>query len=500
MGRVDPRLWVGLVGLAVLAFAVRFAGLAMGGGLSGHIGLDDGTYFAGALTFVSGRLPYRDFNTLHPPGLLYLLAPFAQVGAITTEMQGLVLARLAFMVLGAVNTFLIGLVGARVGRGTALCSAALYAVWILPMQGERSTLLIAPQVTAMLVALLALTGRNAAELTTRRVTAAGIAIGITGALQIWAVVPATVILIWLVLQLRARVRDAVRVALTYVLSGVVTAALLLGPLLLAAGPSMIQMIIFAQASRTGVYVKGPLARLRALTGLDTGLLGVHVPTAIVLALVVAATALVLVVAYRRPAIRLWLAIAASELAFIMAMPLFINHYRGWPAPVMALCLGAASAYGLERVPRPRRYLGGVAVALVLVVLATTSLQPTGSRIRLDADTPDLSAARCVIADEGYLAIRTQTLLRSLRNGCRVLPNPRSLSHINNAATGGQALKRKDQDLYQLESIDYFTSADVVLLGQLDRDGFTDATLAAIRAAYPFETKIGRVQILRRDSP
>ena len=190
--------------MAILAFAIRFIGLAFGGGLDGRVALDDGTYFAGALTFVNGRLPYLDFNTLHPPGLLYLLAPFAQIGSLTTEVHGLVLARLAFMILGAVNTVLVGLVGARVGRGTALGAAALYAVWILPMLGERSTLLVAPQATAMLVALLALTGRGVGELTTRRVAAAGIAIGVTGALQIWAVMPATVILAWLVLRTRAR--------------------------------------------------------------------------------------------------------------------------------------------------------------------------------------------------------------------------------------------------------------------------------------------------------
>ena len=497
-GRRDVRLIAGLLGLAVLAFAIRFVGLAFGGGLDSRIYLDDGTYFAGAIAFVNGRMPYRDFSILHPPGLLYVLAPFAQIGTMTTEMTGLVLARLAFMILGAVNTALVGLVGARVSRATGLAAAALYAVWILAMTGERSTMLLAPQVMAMLVALLALTGRSAAELTTRRVAVAGVAIGITGAVQIWAAIPAIVILAWLILQTRSRGRDAVRVAAIYVLSGAATTALLLSPTLLAAGPRMFQMIIFAQATRIRGFSTVPVSRLRILEGMDALPLGIHVSPAAVLLLTVAGAGLVLLVARRVPAVRLWAAIAASQLAVIMLMPVFLVHYRGWPAPLMALCLGAVVAYGLEQLPAHRRAIGATAYTVVLVLLATTSLRPAGSRPFLDSDMPDLSAARCVIADEGYVAIRTHTLVRALQNGCRVVPNPRSFSHLNNALSGGPALAKTQQDQYQQDSIVYYTSADVVLLSQLQNDGLTDATMAALRAEFPFEEQVGKVLVLRRE--
>lgn len=500
-GRRDVRLVAGLLGLAVLAFAIRFAGLAFGGGLDSRIELDDGTYFAGAILFVNGRMPYRDFSILHPPGLLYVLAPFAQIGTLTTEMTGLVLARLAFMILGALNTVLVGLVGARVSRTTGLAAAALYAVWVLPMSGERATLLIAPQVTPMLVALLALTARSAAELTTRRVAVAGVAIGITGAVQIWAAIPAMVILIWLIQQTRSDRRDAVRVGATYVLSGAATAALLLSPTLLAAGPRMFQMIIFAQATRVHGLTTNPVQRLRFLEGMEAGLLGIHVPVAVVLLLAVVVPGLVLLVAWRVPAVRLWAAIAASEIAVVMVMPIFLTHYRGWPAPLMALCLGAVVAYGLERLPAHRRPIGVVAYAVVLVLLTTTSLRkPGGQRLALEAVMPDLSTARCVIADEGYVAIRTNTLVRSLQNGCHVVPNPRSISHVYDATSGRRARPKTKQDEYQQNTLAYFTSADVVLLSQLRNDGLTDATMAALRAEFPYERQIGKVLELRRDPP
>ena len=118
------------------------------------------------------------------------------------------------------------------------------------------------------------------------------------------------------------------------------------------------------------------------------------------------------------------------------MPLFLSHYRGWPAPVIALCLGAAVAYGIERVPAHRRRIGVAAYVWPSLILATTSVRPAGTRTTLDADNPDLSAARCVIADEGYIAIRTHTLVRSLHNGCRVVPNPRSISHLEQCPQRG----------------------------------------------------------------
>jgi hypothetical protein len=495
----DGGLIAGLLGLAGLAVAIRFVGLAFGGGLDSRITLDDGTYFAGAIAFVNGRMPYRDFSILHPPGILYVLAPFAQNGTATTETTGLVLARLAFMLLGGVNTALVGLIGARVSRPTGLAAAALYAVWILPMTGERSTLLIAPQVTPMLVALLALTGRSAAELTTRRVAVAGVAIGVTGAVQIWAAIPAVVILAWLIVETRSRRRDAARVAATYVLSGAASAALLLLPTLLAAGPRMVQMIIFAQATRVHGLQTDFVSRMRFLEGLETRPLGIEVPAAAVLLLAVAATGLVLFVARNLPAVRLWAAITASQVAVIMLMPVFLTHYPGWPAPLMVLCLGAVVADGISRMPARRRAIGSASYAVAIVLLATISLaRPDGRRLPVDASLPELATARCVIADEGYVAIRTETLVRSLRNGCPVVPNPRSYSQFFNATSGGPALPKRNQDDYQQLSLDYYTSADVVLLSQLGQDGLTDATMAALRAEFPYQTWIGEILELRRE--
>ncbi|HEX3264129.1 MAG TPA: hypothetical protein VHR16_00555 [Candidatus Limnocylindrales bacterium] len=495
--RRDVRLVAALLGLAALAFAIRFGGLAFRGLLDARISLDEGTYFAGAIAFVNGRLPYRDFSILHPPGLLYVLAPFAQLATLTTEMSGLQVARVAFMLLGALNTFLVGLVGARVNRATGVAAAALYAVWILPINSERSTVLIVPQVVPMLVALLALTGRSAAELTNRRVAVAGAAIGVTGVVQIWAAVPAIVILAWLVLRTRGRGREALRAPLVFVLSGAVTAGLLLIPMLLAAGPRMVQMIIFAQATRVHGLQTNITSRLQYLEGLEGTPLGVTVPAPAVLLLGVAGLAVILLAAWKRPAVRLWAAIVGSQVAVIMVLPIFLEHYRGWPAPLLALCLGAAVAMALSWLPSGRRALGYGAYAAVLLLFATITLaRPGGAQVPVRADMPELLAARCVIADEGYVALRTQTLVRSLRNGCTIVPNPRSFAQLFNATNGTKSPKTAQAE-YQQHTLEYFSSADVLLLAQVRQDGLTEATMAALRAEFPYETTMGPVLELRR---
>src|SRR4051794_41150937 len=192
-----------LAGLAVLAFLVRLIPLLLGGGLVASMNYDDGVYFGSAIALVHGRIPYRDFLLLHPPGILYLLSPFAALGYLIGDANALAIMRLAFMLLGAVNTVLVTLVGASAGRLAALSAGALYAVWAVPSVVERTSWLIAPQTTLLLLALLVLArGGEPGGPGRRRLVAVGGLIGLAVGFQIWAVVPFAVILGWLIIGLR----------------------------------------------------------------------------------------------------------------------------------------------------------------------------------------------------------------------------------------------------------------------------------------------------------
>ncbi len=134
-----------------LAFVLRLLPVLNGGGLYGLNDYDDGVYFGAAVALVHGSIPYRDFLLLHPPGILYVLAPFAALGNLVGDATAFAAARLAFMLLGAANAGLVALVAGRIGRRAALFAGVLYAVWPVAANVERTTWLIAPQNTLLLL-------------------------------------------------------------------------------------------------------------------------------------------------------------------------------------------------------------------------------------------------------------------------------------------------------------------------------------------------------------
>ncbi len=100
------------------------------GGLRGIIGYDCGVYFAGADALIHGRMPYRDFTMVHPPGITLVLTPFAALTNWGTDWQAFVVATVAFCVLGGVNAVLIVVVCRKFGfsslaAGSGGCSTRL---------------------------------------------------------------------------------------------------------------------------------------------------------------------------------------------------------------------------------------------------------------------------------------------------------------------------------------------------------------------------------------
>ena len=506
-GRDRPRryLILGLVGLALVAFLVRLVPVLIGGGLTGKLGFDDTVYFSAATAFVEGRLPYRDFNSLHPPGIFYLLSPFAALGGVTGESTAFATARVAFMVLGAVNTILVALVARRAGMLAAICAAVLYALWVVPAQWERTTYLVAPQGTLLLIALLLLTGRPRGELTARRVAVAGAAIGLAGAIQVWTVVPAAVVFGWLLVTFRGEPQRMLRLAGAYVAGGVATVLVLLLPFLVVTGPRMIQMFVFTQLGRTGEFHTGRAERLRLLEGVPVrSQLANLIPDAAVILVFLAVAALVVAVAWKRREIRLWVAILAAQTAFLMITPVFYPHYGGWIAPQAALALGATLATGIDLVggrfgPTGRRLAIGI-VAVGFLGLGLVSLRPDGEAVALSPSTPDLSGAPCVTADAPIALIRTETLRRSLENGCELLLNPNSLSHVFNASREGGKLPRRRLPEYQQAMADYYGSSDAVLILRPNKASLSAETWAAIKAQLPIERQVGPVTVLLRSEP
>ena len=231
-----------VAGAAVLAAGVRAVILAHSGGLSGLLGYDQGVYFSAAEALAWGRLPYRDFLFLHPPGVIVALAPLGALARLTHDSWGIELARVAAILLGAVNAGLVALAARRAGLAAAATAAAFYAVW-RPVAVTETETRLEPFVSLGLLVALAVLATPPGRVRRRALVSAGCALGFALTVKIWAVVPVLVISVWFVARFGRRA--AVWVLGPLVATGVVVCL----PFLLAAPSSMVRMVVVDQLSR-----------------------------------------------------------------------------------------------------------------------------------------------------------------------------------------------------------------------------------------------------------
>jgi hypothetical protein len=190
--RLRSSVWrtAGLAAVVAAAgFLMRIVPLLLGGGLHSYGRYDDGVYYTAAESLTFGRIPYRDFVFLHPPGLVLLLTPFAALGRLTSDPTGLAVGRVAFMAVGALNAVLIAMLAKRWSWIAAALSGLLYACWMPAIYGEQSTLLEPLATTAVLTALLLMVRPGVEELTRRAEILAGVALGIGVSIKIWYATP-----------------------------------------------------------------------------------------------------------------------------------------------------------------------------------------------------------------------------------------------------------------------------------------------------------------------
>ena len=504
---VDRTLLLQLAGLAVAAFLIRLVPMLLSGGLRGFVDYDDGVYMGTSLALVEGRVVYRDFPMLHPPGIVYVLSPFAALSWLVSDSTAFAAARVGFMVLGGLNTFLVGLVGSRAGRWTALAAAALYAVWVIAARVERSTWLIAPQTALLLLALLALTyPRSAASppVTWRKALLVGALIGAACAIQIWGVVVAAVVFVWLFLRVVRQPGGWLRPMVAYALGGVGAVAILFLPFLAAAGETMLRLVIVDQLGRG---VSGPPipARIRQMEGLPSGVAD-HVAGGAI-PLVIAAVVLVAVlwVAWRRPVVRLWVALFLAQTLFLLITPSYFGHYSGWMAAAAALSIGGSVA-ALVDLPglsvRASRAIGGVYVAGLACMLVASvwpgllGFSPPSTKFPSRAVAELIADARCPTSDNPTVLILTNTLQRVLDNGCPLLISPTGVSYDSDRNLHGKDRARIRQVEFQAIMRDYFGGSDAaVFIRPASALSLTEATWAPIRAHLPIERRIGDIRIL-----
>ncbi len=481
-------------GIVALAFLVRLVPVLATGGLHGDFTYDDGVYFGSAVALVHGRIPYRDFLLLHPPGILYVLAPFAVLGNVTGSATALAIARVAFMALGAVNTGLVMVVARRWSRRAAIAAGLLYAVMPAAVLVERTTWLIAPQNTLLLLALAVLLHAQASGIPPgpRRSALSGALAGLAVGVQIWGIVPLGVMLTWLAFTSRRAADGWLGRTAAFGAGAVFAVGAVWLPFLLLAGEPLLRYVLVDQLGRPPVH-GSIVVRLRALEGLPLN--GRGVPSAIVVSVFTALVASITWGGWRRPEVRLPVLLAGAQMLVLFVVPPFA-HYAGWIAPTGALAVGGTiAALVPSGARRPRRWaVAGVCATGFTFLLLLAAVHGNPVHIDVASIRADLAGARCVVADSPVLLIETGELERALDNGCPLLLDPSGTSYDVGRGTG---LPRGQNAAYQQTMTAYYSEADAVLLVREDHDVFSPASWAAIRGALPRETTRGGVTVLVR---
>jgi len=494
-------IWL-LGGISTLAFVVRIFPVLVAGGLLGLQGYDDGVYFGAASALVHGRIPYRDFLLLHPPGIVLSLTPFAALGAIVGDPTAFAAARVAFIGLGALNATLVALVAGRYVRLAGLIGGALYAVWNTSANAERTADLLALENALLLLGLLAIAGRG--RITPMWAALAGIALGLAITVHLWQGASAAILFWWVLVRARGNGWDRARPGLAFIAAASITLGLVCLPFLLAAPERMVGYVLLDQVGRpsTGVGLTDRLLELAGLARVTT-VPAVVRPLFSSGALSVAAVGglvVVLATAWRRAWTRPWAAMAIAQVFIVLVTPSFFHDYPAFAAPATTLVLGTAAAAAMGILMRRGAWptLASAFIVVALVALAGSSMvRRQGDRLSLAAIEQDISQARCVSSDTPALMVLTSALKRDLEAGCAVVLDPTGTSYDTDRGrltAGSVTASRQGAPGYQHAMLDWYTSGDAALFARTSANGLTPATDAAIRQRLPLLLQRGIVSI------
>jgi hypothetical protein len=457
-GSRHALLVVGVVALMALAFAVRLRLLLHGAAIAASDGYDDGVYYAAADALVHGRLPYRDFLLLHPPGIVVVLAPFAALGAVLGDPVGVTLARLAFLGVGAMSTGLIAVLALRHSRTAAVVAGVGAAVFFPLAYSERSTLL-EPVGTALLLWSLLVSWRRPGR---RGALLAGLLAGCAIDVKIWYVVPV------LVLGL-LRERDRGR----YLLGAGVAAAAVALPFLVAAPVAMVREVVLDQLGRPGSDGLHVVIHRLTVIGSDPRIVGASVEARrqgeVLAALVLVLVGITALAAWRVRWARVLVLLAGATVLVLLLSPSFFPHYVAFAAPWMLLVLGVGTAE-LGRRVRSRPAAAVAALLPLAVVVAVNAPMDLSSRTRPQpaaaVHAAMIGRSGCVLSDDPGLLADAGLLSRDLRQGCPLWPDVTGWTYDRDRMVrNGHVVARVADHRWQQDVMRYLLSGRYVILNR-----------------------------------
>ena len=477
----------------VVALANRLVPVLRGGGLSGVLGYDDGVYYAGAVALVHGRLPYRDFLLLHPPGVLLALAPVAAVGRWAGEVVGWEVSRLVWMLMGCCTSLLVVKILRPLGSGPAIAAGLAYAMFPGAVLVERTTLLegLANFCLAGALALLA----GPFESAPRRLGGGRSGRGgpwrprpgtarVRGRVKISYLVPLTVVCGFAFVALGWRCGAAIVAG-----AGVVIGAVSL-PFILAAPSAMWRMVVLDQIGRNREGDAGVIRRLADIVTMDhapRGGIGLAVGPVIIVVLVV-------VCLWSGPCGGSGLRsdLVGHDHPDAGISDLF-PHYLGAVAVPGAMVLGGAVDRFRGGLPfrrqthRPRhrrRHRLGADLVSLAVIQSGDSVPVT------KLATVVQPAAGCITADDPNVLLALGVVGRNAQRECELVIDLGGYSHD---LSRGTAISRRRNVQWQQFAVRYLGSGQFAVVTRFgEGNGFSTSTAKEVQS-WPVLVRRGRLR-------
>jgi hypothetical protein len=477
-----------------LALANRLLPVLRGGGLAGVLGYDDAVYYAGAVGLVHGRLPYRDFLLLHPPGVLVALTPVAAWGRWVGETAGWEASRLVWMLLGCATSLVVVAVLLPLGRTAAAVGGGFYAVFPGAVLVERTTLVegltnlcLAVSLALLIRALRSVPVPAASADVAQRVSrttlaAVGVVLGLSTAVKIWGVVPLVTVTVFVGIVL------GVRQALVIMLGAAAASTVICLPFFLAAPTQMWRMVVLDQLGRDqGTDLLRRAAEIATMDRLTGG--GAFVAIAVV----VAGAVICSVVSWRVRPFRIIVPVLAATVSLLVAAPIFYPHYLGIVAVPAALLVGVTAgvlagvlAGGSPHVAWRSALAVAALVAVTLDVVALSRIS-SGALVPAALTVPVQTAPGCLTSDDPNNLLALGVVGRNVERGCALVVDLGGHSHD---LSRGQVIPRSRNAAWQRLVVDYLGSGHYTLATRLGPGrGYSKATVSTIDS-WPVRVQAG----------
>ena len=399
-----------------------------------NYGYDGVVYVGSSVQLANGAVPYRDFVLVHPPGVVLLLLPIALLSRLIGIPAVFGAANLLTIVVVAANCGLV----ARLMRPRSAPGALVGGLTLALFPGlffDDQTTKLEPFMMGALLLGLILLYPDARRPQRRRALAAGVAMGFSIAIKLWAIFPVAVVLIVVAVCGRG-------VAPRFARGLALGVGLPLAPFVLAAPGSFAHDVATSQLFR-GLSLIGSFGDAGRLRYLAMYSFGDFAHFEVVATVVVAVVAGTLVAAGRRATPLDWTAaigLLASVTALLVPVE-FYSYYSYFPEVLLAIAAATTTALVCEETGRragPRltnslRTFGppvGLAILLVVgAVLATGALamdrhmMPAEAvRVPVAGIQRVIPAGSCVVTNNLYFVFLANRYLSNERN-CPTMVDP-----------------------------------------------------------------------------